>query len=71
MLIKEIPQTSSLVTTPVPNMKIIEEVENKIPNILEKYFTTADYNRFTSDILDAKIKQEFVNKSDLIISNLR
>ena len=38
MLIKEIPQTSSLVTAPVPNMKIIEEVENKIPNILEKYF---------------------------------
>ena len=34
-----------------------------------KYFPTADYNKFTSDILDIKIKQkELVNKSD--ISNL-
>ena len=34
-----------------------------------KYFTTSDYNKFTSDILDAKIKQkELINKSH--ISNL-
>ena len=24
----------------------------------KKYFTTADYNRFTSDILESKIKQK-------------
>ena len=41
----------------------------KIKEIERKYFTTADYNRFTSETLDAKIKQkELVNKSD--ISNL-
>ena len=34
-----------------------------------KYFTTSDYNKFMSDILDAEIKyQEIVNRSD--ISNL-
>ena len=37
-----------------------------INNIEGKYFDTADYNKFTSDILDAKIKQkELVNKSDI------
>ena len=31
-----------------------------------KYFTTADYNKFTSGILDVKKKQEvLVNKSDI------
>ena len=31
-----------------------------------KYCTTTDYNRFTSDMLDVKIKQkELVNKSDI------
>ena len=30
------------------------------------YISTSDDNKFTSDILDAKIKQkEFVNKSDI------
>ena len=62
-----------------------KEVDNKIPDasglvkktdydaktteIEGKYFTTSDYNNFTSDILDAKIKQkELVNISN--ISNL-
>ena len=62
-----------------------KEVDNKIPDasglvkktdydaktteIDGKYFTTSDYNNFTSDILDAKIKQkELVNISN--ISNL-
>ena len=41
----------------------------KISEIEGKYFSTSDYNKFTSDILDVKIKQkELVNKSD--ISNL-
>ena len=81
MLIKTIPDTSGLVTTTVLNTKICE-VENKIPSVnglvkktdydpkikdIEgKYFTTADYNKFTSDILDVKIKgKELVNKSDI------
>ena len=69
-------------TTTVLNIKI-GKVENKISNITDlvkkkiitlekiekKYFTTADYNKFMSERLDAKIKQkELVNKSD--ISNL-
>ena len=77
-------EVSGLVTTTILNIKI-SEIENKIPNISdlikkedqhaeisdieEKYFTTSDYNKFTSEILDAKIKQkELVIKSD--ISNL-
>ena len=60
----------------------IKEVDNKIPNLSSlvkktdydakisdiqgKYFTTSDYNKFTGDIFDAKIKQkELVNKSDI------
>ena len=36
----------------------------KISEIEGKYFTTSDYNNFTSDILEAKIKQkELANKS--------
>ena len=57
-------------------------VENKIPDVNNlvrkanydakilvnesKYFTTADYNKFTSQTLDAKIKQKrLVDKSAL------
>ena len=74
----KITNTSSLVTITVLNTKI-NEVENKIPSVsglvkktdydakikdIEgKYFTTADYNKFTSGV---KIKQkELVNKSDI------
>ena len=81
---KKIPSLSGLMTTTVLNSKIIA-IKNKIPNVSDlvkktdydakiseievKYITTSDYNKFTSDILDAKIKQkELVNKSD--ISNL-
>ena len=77
-------EVSGLVTTTILNIKI-SEIENKIPNISDlikkedqhaeisdiegKYVTTSDYNKFTSEILDAKIKQkELVIKSD--ISNL-
>ena len=59
----------------------ISEVENKIPNVTnlvkkndydaklfgteEKYFATADYDKFTSETFDAKIKQsKLVKKSD-------
>ena len=36
----------------------------KILDIESKYFTTSDYNNFTSQTLDAKIKQkEFVDQS--------
>ena len=77
----KIPDTSGLVT--VLNMEI-SEVENGIPSvnglvkktdydtkikdIEEKYCATTDYNKFLSDILDVKIKQqELVNKSDIDI----
>ena len=77
----KIPDTSSLVTSTVFNTKI-SEVENKIPSfsglvkkidydakikdVEGKYFSTANYNKFESDIFDVKIKQkELVNKSDI------
>ena len=60
-----------LATTAVINTKV-GGVENKIPDVNDlvnkkdddakisdiegKYFTTSDYNKFTSNILDAKIK---------------
>ena len=45
------------------------DYDAKISGTEKEYFTTADYNRFTSEPLDAKIKEkEIVNKSD--ISNL-
>ena len=34
------------------------DYDAKILEIQEKYFTTADYNKFTSDILDAKMKKK-------------
>ena len=40
----------------------------RISDIEKKYLTTSDNNRFTSGILDAKMKKELVNKSN--ISNL-
>ena len=60
----------------------ISEVKNKIPvvsnlvkktdydaeklEIERKYITIYDYNKFTSDMLDEKIKQKkLVNKSDI------
>ena len=60
----------------------LDAVENKIPNVSNpvkktdydakildinsKYFTSPDYNKFTSQTLDAKIKQkEIVDKSDI------
>ena len=65
MLIKNISDASGLVTTTVLNTKI-SEIENKIPSLSGlvkqtdydakikeiggKYFTTAAYNKFTSDI---------------------
>ena len=84
MLIKKIPDVSGLVTATVLDTKI-KEIDNKIHDlsslfnktnydtkiseIEEKYFTTFDYNKFRSNILDAKVKQkELVNKSN--ISNL-
>ena len=46
-----------------------KDYDSKISDIEGECLTTSDYNNFTSDILDAKIKQkELVNKSD--ISNL-
>ena len=69
----KIPDVSGLATTPVLNTTI-GEIQNKISNIdglvkkldyetkikyiKGKYFTTSDYNKFTSNILDAEIKQK-------------
>ena len=66
------PQVISLVITNVPNIKI-EEGDNKIPDlkslvnkriynakiseIVWKYFTASDHNKFTSGKHDAQIKQ--------------
>ena len=83
MVIKKA-DASGLVTRTVPNTEI-EEVNNKIPHlsglvkltnydtkiflIEGKYFTSSDYNKFTSNIFNAKIKQKkLVKKSH--ISNL-
>ena len=77
----KIPDTSGLVTITFLNTKI-GEVENKILDdsglvkktdfiakisiIKEKYFTTLNKNKFTSEIVDAKIKQaNLVPNSDL------
>ena len=69
----KIQDTSGLATTALRN-KEIGEAENKIPvsNLLKKTYirhyknTNSDYNKFTSDILDAKIKQkELANKSSI------
>ena len=60
----------------------LNAIENKIPNVIDlvkktdynakildiekKYFTTSDYNKFMSGILDANIKEkQLVNKSDI------
>ena len=77
----KIPDTSGLVTITFLNTKI-GEVENKILDdsglvkktdflakisiIKQKYFTTLNKNKFTSEIVDAKIKQaNLVPNSDL------
>ena len=69
----KIPDTRILVNTVVLNIKI-DEVENEfskvivlfkktyyeaqISDIQKKQFTTFDYNKFKSDILDSKIRQK-------------
>ena len=68
----KIPDSSDLVTTTIFNKKIVE-AENKIPdvsslvkktdyntkisNIATKYFTTSDYSKFTSQMLEMKMKK--------------
>ena len=73
----KIPDVSGFASTTLLNTKI-DEVENKIPNVsglvkktyygtkikgIEgKYFTTSDYNKFTCDILDSKVKQKKIGQ---------
>ena len=47
-------------------VKKTDEINDaKIKDIEGKYFTTADYNKFTSEILDVKIiRKKLINKSD-------
>ena len=84
MSIKKL-DVGSLVAKTLLNTKC-GEIENKIPQITDlrkktddnakiidiekKYFTTADYNKFTNETFDANIKQkELVNNSDM--SNIK
>ena len=68
----KIPDASGLVNTTVFNAKI-GEIENKMPNVSlvkktayitkisdieKKYCITSDYNKFTKDIFDAKVKEK-------------
>ena len=69
----KIPDTCILVTTTVLYTKIWE-VESKIPDVFslvkktvykakiwdieKKYFSTFNYNKFTSEILDTKVKKD-------------
>lgn len=51
---------------PEQTIKQKTDYNAKIKDIMVKYFTTADYNRFTGDILDAKIKRKvLVSKFDI------
>ena len=48
----------------VSNLVKKTDYDPKISDIESKYFTTADYNKFTSQTLDEKIKQkEFIDTS--------
>ena len=70
---KKIPEVSRLVAFTVLNTKLKEgdlvnktAYDAKILGIKKQYFTTSDYNKFTSDALDSKIKQkELVNKCNI------
>ena len=42
------------------------DYDAKISDIESKYFTTSDYNKFTNEIIDNKIKEkELVKKCDI------
>ena len=45
-----------------PNAKKKKNHDAKISEIERKYFHTSDYNKFMSDIIDAKMKQQKTNK---------
>ena len=59
-LIKKIPDVSGLVTTVLMQKK--KDHDAKISEIERKYFHASDYNKFMSDIIDAKMKQQKTNK---------
>ena len=74
---KEIRSITNLATTgacstvenEMPNISTLvkkSDYDAKMSEIKTKYFTTSDYNKFTSNTLDAKITQKkLVNKYDL------
>ena len=39
-------------------IQLKKDCDTEMLNIKSKYFTTADYNRFTNEKLDLKIKQK-------------
>ena len=62
--IKDIEDKTPSVTNLVPTAALTA-VENKIPKV-SKLVKKSDYNTFTNDIINTKIKQkESVNKSDI------
>ena len=56
----KISSVTGLVTTEVLNAKLVE-VENKIPDHA-KYITKPEFNKFTTTIIDTKLKQVNLTK---------
>ena len=53
-------------TTNVSNLVKKNDYDAKISGVECKYFTTSDYNKFTNEVIDNKIKEkELVKKSDI------
>ena len=37
---------------------MLQNYDSNISNVASKYFTTSDYNKFTNEIIDNKIKEK-------------
>ena len=58
----KIPDASDLVKTTTTTT----DYDAKIPDTESKYFTSSDYNKFSNEIINAKIKEkELVDKHDI------
>ena len=74
LIFSKIPSITGLVTTAVLNsvqnnmlnVVMITSYDIKILHVKIKYLTTSDYNKFTNDILNAKIKEkELVDRPNI------
>ena len=72
----EIPITDGLLTTAASNAvdneitdfsDLVKKTNHaaKLSDIESKYFTTSDYNKLTSNILDTNVIKKLVNESDI------